>query len=60
MEICTTRSRVEELVEKQESIITSLSRWLGLLADEAVEVPVIFKRIVVDTGNIAGVSIPIF
>ncbi|NLB69056.1 MAG: V-type ATP synthase subunit D [Lentisphaerae bacterium] len=60
MEISTTRSRVEELVEKQESIITSLSRWLGLLADEAVEVPVIFKRIVVDTGNIAGVSIPIF
>ena len=60
MEVAVMRTRAEELERAQNETIESLSPWVGLLADETVEIPVVLDKVNVTYGNIAGVTIPIF
>lgn len=60
LEVAGMRARADELAKAMDAVINSLSGWLGLLADEKIEIPVVLDRVDVGTGNIAGVTIPVF
>ena len=60
LEVAGMRARADELAKTMNALIASLSGWLGLLADESVDIPVVLDRVNVGNGNIAGVTIPVF
>ncbi len=60
MEVAGMRSRIDELERAQNERIESFASWIGLLADETIDIPVVLDRVNVTYGNIAGVVIPIF
>ncbi len=60
LEVAGMRSRAEEVEREQAGLFDALSPWVGLLADETVEIPIVLDRVKVSHGNIAGVSIPVF
>ncbi len=60
MEIASIRSRIDEIRHSIEQEETSLAPWVGLLADSSVELPFSLDEVLTETGNIAGVDIPLF
>ena len=60
MEIASIRSRIDEIRHSIDQEESSLASWIGLLADDSVELPFFLDEVLTDTGNIAGVDIPLF
>lgn len=60
MELNGMRQRADELVKKQDELVASVQHWVGLMADEGIEIPVVLDRVLSHTGNIAGVAIPVY
>lgn len=61
MEIASVTSSIEELDAKAESWKRSLTPWIALFGDTGLPEDIVVQTGVdCDTGNIAGVSIPIF
>ena len=60
MEIAAMRSNADEIARERLAVFDALAPWVGLLADESAAIPVVLERVVTGTGNIAGVTIPIF
>lgn len=59
-ELVSMRAKADDLVRRQDSLLDSVTPWIGLLADESAEIPVVLDRVRSHTGNIAGVSIPVY
>ena len=60
MEIAAIRAKIEVIrgaIQRDES---AMEPWISLLADEGAPIPVASDGVVTETGNIAGVAIPIF
>ncbi|MGI5869091.1 MAG: V-type ATP synthase subunit D [Kiritimatiellia bacterium] len=60
LEIAMMRSRVEEIEQHRDALFESVASWIGLLADESAEIPVVLERVKLGQGNIAGVFIPVY
>ncbi len=60
IEVAGMRAKAEEVEQKKAELLSGFSSWIGLLADETVEIPIVLDRIKTLTGNIAGVTIPVF
>ena len=60
LEISTMRTRVEDAEREREALLAGAAPWLGLLADESAEIPVVLERVRTGQGNIAGVAIPVY
>lgn len=61
VEIASVTSAIEELEAKAESWKKSLSSWIALFGDTALPEDIVVQTGVdCDTGNIAGVTIPVF
>lgn len=60
IEVAGMRTKAEEVEQKKAELLSGFSSWIGLLADETVEIPIVLDRIKTSFGNIAGVSIPVF
>ena len=59
-EIVAIRAKVEVIREAIREGEAAMEPWLALLADEGAPIPVVSEGVVTETGNIAGVAIPIF
>jgi V/A-type H+-transporting ATPase subunit D len=61
VEIASITSAIENVTEEEEAWRSDLSSWTGLFASEALpENFVTLKSINTETGNIAGVPIPLY
>ena len=60
IEVAGMRAKAEEVEQKKAELLNGFSSWIGLLADETVEIPIVLDRIKTTYGNIAGVTIPVF
>lgn len=60
LEIATMRGRVEETARQRDALLNGAASWIGLLADESAEIPVVLERVKLGQGNIAGVVIPVY
>ncbi|GHU17221.1 ATP synthase subunit D [Spirochaetia bacterium] len=61
-EIRTTEIRIKELMEEKDRIDESFKAWIAVYGETGVFTPdlVRISSLKTDTGNIAGVSIPLF
>jgi len=59
-EIAHLRAKAENIARERAGLLDSVASWVGLMADDECEIPVVLERIVTSTGNIAGVAIPVF
>lgn len=59
-EILFIRSRIDEIQQSISELETSLAPWIGLLADSSIELPYVFDEVLTESGNIAGVDIPVY
>lgn len=60
LEIAAMRARVEEIERQREALLDRVASWVGLLADESVDIPIVLERVKLGQGNIAGVVIPVY
>jgi V/A-type H+-transporting ATPase subunit D len=62
MEIQAVDARIAEKAEAAAKVRAGLKRWVALLAEPAVDLNAMLavERVETDTGNIAGVAIPIY
>ncbi len=60
IEVAGMRTKAEEVEQKKAELLSGFASWIGLLADETVEIPIVLDHIKTSFGNIAGVSIPVF
>jgi len=60
VEISMLRSRIEGIEERIAQSERDMECWVGLLADESVEIPVVLDAVDLGQGNIAGLAIPVF
>ncbi len=61
-EIASIGTRIEEVASREKSARASLDSWVRLFStsDGALQSLVTVRRVVTDTSNIAGVTIPVF
>lgn len=59
-EIAAMRAKADAIARERDALLSALSSWVGLLADETAAIPVVLERVITSTGNIAGVAIPLF
>lgn len=61
MEVAAITGRIEQVQERAQAAQAALAPWVSLFGDPALtDEAVVLKRIVTDTGNIAGVNIPLY
>ncbi len=61
MEIAAITGRIEQVHGRAQAVQEALSSWVALFGDPALaDDAVVLNRIVTDTGNIAGVNIPLY
>ena len=60
MEIVSIRGRIDEIAKSIEDAEASMAPWIGLLSDTSVDIPFALDGVETDSGNIAGVDIPLF
>ena len=60
MEIAGIKAKAEEAVAQRDKVLADVSSWIGLFSTDSVELPVVFDGIIEKTGNIAGVTIPLY
>ncbi len=59
-ELMSLRARMETLEDGLRAEERAMEAWVGVLADTAVEIPLRLHEVRTGSGNIAGVSIPLF
>jgi len=59
-EIMIIRLKVSALETEIHSTETAMESWVSLLSDTSVDIPLVMDGIQRETGNIAGVTIPVF
>jgi V/A-type H+-transporting ATPase subunit D len=60
-EIQAIEARHREMLSAKENLEKSVLRWVDVFGEETgIEDFVKFKKVITDTGNVAGIDIPIF